>query len=144
MKACIRDKAPDICEEKSEKLALRRESGVGLRRRALRVLKTKIYFLFHDRESGVLRNLPHHWIKAVPVEGLILLAFIISMFLLSILLTCQSLSGHFGFYGLFAGMMGFMATAIPVISVVASASLGLMALNYLAKYYIERCGLLQK
>ena len=133
-----------MSEEMDGKSALRSEAEAGLRRRAHRILKTKIYFIFHDRESGKLRNSQYDIVKAFPAEVFIVLAFIASVFLLSILLTCQSLSGRSGLYGLLAGIIDFMTVAFPVISIVASASLGLMALNFLAKYYIERCNLLQR
>jgi hypothetical protein len=144
MKACIQDKAPDMSEDKDGKFAAGSEAGAGLRRRARRIIKTKIYFIFHDREDGKFLGSRLDMIKFFPAEVLILFVFIISIFLLSILLTCQSLSGRLDFYVLMDGIKGFMAVAFPVISIVASASLGLMALNGLAKYYIKKCNLLQR
>jgi len=144
MKTYTLDKAGDDNIEKAGIEPWAGEIGISLKRRAGRILRVKIYFMFHDRSSGRPINPLEKIINAFPAEGKILLSFVFSVFILSVLLSCHPASRHFAIYNLFTGTAGFMVAMAPVILLVISTCLLLSALNRLAVYYIEWCTLPQK
>jgi hypothetical protein len=144
MKACTWDLDPDKDAVEKEKSIWHSKARIHLKRRACRILRVKTYFLFHDRDTGSPKNFPRELIKAFPFEGIIIISFIISLFMLAIFVSFPYFSGRSGHYGFFSAISDFMIRTTPVVIGVISASLALVALNRLAIYYIDLCDFLQK
>jgi hypothetical protein len=144
MKACIWDPDPYRNTVEKEKSTWTSKTHIHLTRRACRILRAKTYFLFHDRDSGYPRNFLQELMKVFPLEGIIIISFIISLFMLAIFVSCPYFYGRSADYGFFSAISDFMIKTTPVLIVVILSSLALVALNRLAIYYIDMCDLPQK
>ncbi len=109
---------------------------VSLSRRAGRILRIKIYFLFHGRGCFYVRNLLG-WADSLPVGVKAILSFIVAMLALSVPISSGALAyyGVPGIFLFFTGMAGFMVMMLPVILYVVIIYMAFSTMNRLADHY---------